>query len=459
MNARARVFLLALAALMAAPSSAPAADTSAVLYRIPAPGAPQRPLWDDGRFGPISAFQTALRARLAAAGVPSNELPGVDGRYGPGTHSAIERLLRLSEFADLAPPSGGRIGITVALWSRLLPGTPVPGVEQRIDTFILTYEATPFDSAAEWNFCQSVAASLRRTSRPCRSNDPRSYLTWGPRGATAGGGREVQGVLIAADQHNPTLINSAFGTEAASVRRFLRLAERRTAPVILDTERFLCAVWLDPERADRWARGFAAFGALAEPRRIYNELYRSARFDGGKVAAFRRLYQVLGRQPTEIDLAFFLDRATHTGGVFASGLDTNSPEAIAHVAARVRTAVPSPATAPASRIRRALSIILATQNQVNDRNGRDVVFFVDAVGIAQLSQSERANWLRRGPRFAGDLGLSDERPAPATPVINTPFPTRAEPFETLSAAEAAQCPLWILNWVNPNTGPRNPPIQ
>lgn len=459
MKTHARAILLAFAALMAVPSSVLAADTSAVLYRIPSPGAPQRPMWDDGRFGPISTFQSALRARLAATEVPTSELPSVDGRYGPGTHAAIERLLRLPEFADLAPPPGGRVGITVALWSRLLPGTPVPGVEQRIDTFILTYEATPFDSVAEWNFCQSVAASLRRTSRPCRSNDPRSYLTWGPRGATAGGGREVQGVLIAADRRDPNLINSAFGTEAANVRRFLRLAERRTPPAILDTERFLCAVWLDPVRADIWARGFAAFGALADPRRIYNELYRSAGFDGGKVAAFRRLYQVLGRQPTEIDLAFFLDRATHTGGVFASGLNTNSPEAIARVAARVRAAVPNPASAPAWQIRRALSSILATQNQANDRNGRDVVFFVDAVGVAQLSQSERANWLRRGPRFAGDLGLSDERPAPETPASNTPFPTRAEPFETLSAAEAAQCPLWVLNWVNPNTGPRNPPIQ
>jgi len=452
-----KILLVTAGLLLSATASA--ADTSALLYRIPPPGAPQRPLWDDGHFGPIATFQAALRTRLASAGVPAQDLPGVDGKYGPGTHAGIERLLRLAEFADLSPGPGGNIGITVALWSRLLPGTPPPSADQRIDTLILTYEATPFDSEAEWNYCQSVPASVRRTSVPCRSNDPKSYLTWGPRGATAGGGREIQGVLIAAEQRDPNLVNASFGTEAASVRRFLRLAEHRTAPAILDTERFLCAVWLDPGRAERWARGFAAFGALAEVRSIYFDLYRSAAFDGGKVAAFRRLYQALGRQPTEIDLAFFMDRATHTGGVFIAGANTNSPQAIAQVAARVRASVPDPAAAPAWRIRRALSVILATQNQAADRNGRDVVFLVDGVGLAQLTSDERANWLHRGPRFASHLGLSDERPAPAATAGDTQFPTRAEPGDTLSAAEAAQCPLRILNWVNPNTGPRNPQIQ
>jgi hypothetical protein len=440
-------------------SPASAADTSALLYRIPPPGAAQRPLWDDGHFGPIASFQAALRARLAAAGVPADQLPGVDGKYGPGTHAGIQRLLTLPAFSELAPAPGQKVGITTALWERLLPGTPPPGVPQRIDTLILTYEATPFDSPAEWNFCQSAASALRRTATPCRTNDPKSYLTWGLRGATAGGGREIQGVLIAADTADQSLINSAFGSEATSVRRFLRLGERRTAPVNLDTERYLCAVWLDPVRAERWAAGFSAFGALPEVRRIYFDLYGSADFDGGKVAAFRRLYQELGRQPTEIDLAFFMDRATHTGGVFAAGANTNSAQALAQVAARVRAGVGDPAAVPAWRIRRALSAILATQNQGADRNGRDVVFFVDGVGVGQLSTAERANWLHRGPRFASDLGLSDDRSAPAASTGTTQFPTRAQPFDSLSPAEAAQCSLRILNWVNPNTGPRQPQIQ
>ena len=455
--ARRRPILTVFAAFYLA-SPVAAADTSALLYRIPPPGADARPIWDDGHFGPVAAFQRALRERLAAAGTPTGQLPGVDGKYGPGTQTAIERLLALPGFADLAPVPGQRVGITAALWARLLPGTPPPAVEQRIDTLILTYEATPFDSPAEWNFCQSMPTAQRRTGTPCRSNDPKSYITWGPRGATAGGGREVQAVLIAADNASPALINGAFGSEAASVRRFLRLGERRTDPVNLDTERFLCAVWLDPARASRWAQGFATFGAQPEARRIYGNLYASAGFDGGKVAAFRRLYTALGRQPTEIDLAFFLDRATHTGGVFAAGLRTNSPEAIARVAARLRSAVGDVAAAPAWRIRRALSVALATQNQAADRNGRDVVFFVDSAGVDGLAAAERTNWQRRGPRFAEDLGLSDRRPAPAAAPGSGSFPTRAQPFETLSSQEAARCPLRILNWVNPNTGQRDPPI-
>jgi len=456
---RIRAAWLVFFSVIAVSTSAVAADTSALLYRIPPPGAAQRPMWNDGHFGPIAAFQGALRARLAAAGVPTQDLPGVDGVYGPGTHLGIERLLGLPGFTDLAPAPGQNAGITAAIWARLLPAVTPPDVNQRIDTLILTYEATPFDSPAEWNFCQSMPAATRRTGSPCRSNDPKSYLTWGPRGATAGGGREIQGVLIAADRQDTNLIDAAFGQEAASVRRFLRLAERRTSPPILDTERFLCAVWLDSGRADRWARGFAAIGAQPEVRRLYFELYRSPDFDGGKLAAFRRLYQALGRQPTEIDLAFFVDRATHTGGVFVAGADTNSPQAIAQVAARVRARLPNPAAVPAWQVRRALSTILATQNQAADRNGRDVVFFVDGAGIGQLTAAERANWQHRGPRFAADLGLSDERPAPAPAVGTAQFPTRATPGDTLSAVEAAQCPPRILNWVNPNTGPRNPPIH
>lgn len=456
---RIRKTWLAFFSVIAVSASALAADTSALLYRIPPPGAAQRPTWNDGHFGPIATFQTALRARLAAAGIPPQNLPGVDGVYGPGTHAGIVRLLGLPGFTDLAPAAGQNAGITVAIWTRLLPAVPPPDVVQRIDTLILTYEATPFDSAAEWNFCQSMPAATRRTGSPCRSNDPKSYLTWGPRGATAGGGREVQGVLIAADRHAANLIDAAFGEEAASVRRFLRLDERRTAPAILDTERFLCTVWLDPARADRWARGFAAIGAQAEVRRLYFELYRSPDFDGGKLAAFRRLYQALGRQPTEIDLAFFTDRATHTGGIFVAGAATNSPQAIAEVAARVRARLPNPAAAPAWRVRRELSAILATQNQAADRNGRDVVFFVDGAGLGQLTAAERANWQHRGPRFAADLGLSDDRPAPPPNPSPVRFPTRATPGDTLSAAEAAQCPLRILNWVNPNTGPRSPQIH
>src|ERR1043165_2265494 len=118
-----RYGLLAILAFGGLSATAIAADTSALLYRIPPEGAARRPIWDDGHFGPIAAFQTALRARLAAAGVTAPDLPGVDGKYGPGTHAGIRRLLGLAEFADLAPAPGQNVGMTTALWQRLLPGT------------------------------------------------------------------------------------------------------------------------------------------------------------------------------------------------------------------------------------------------------------------------------------------------------------------------------------------------
>lgn len=455
-----RVKLLAAVAVAIIGTNAPAADTSMLLYRIPTAGAYGRPIWDDGHFGPIATFQTALRDRLQAMGTPASQLPVPDGKYGPRTSAAIHWLLTLPGFSDLAPAAGNDVGITAALWSRLLPGSLAPSVEERIDTLILTYEDTPFDSEAEWNFCQSMPSAQRRGPQSCRSNDPNSYITWGPRGATAGGGRDIQAVLIAADNRDPSLITGAFGPEEPAVRKFVRLGERRVAPVNLDTERLLCSVWMDPGRASAWAQGFKAFGTRPEVRKIYSDLYASPGFDGGKIAAFRQLYQSLGRQPTEVDLGFFTDRATHTGGVFASGHPMNSSAAIATVAARVRTMVTDPGAAPAWRIRRALSTILATSNQADDRNGRDVVFFVDGVGVGGLSETERTNWKHRGPRFASHIGLSDSRPAPPQAVSSASFPTRAQTFAELTQAESAQCPIRVLNWFNPGNGTsRTPPIQ
>lgn len=433
-----------------------AVDESATLYRY-RPLGTASPIWRDGTGGPISQFQKALRGAMIAEGMPEKDLPGIDGSFGPATQRALLSLLASPRFADLKP-KGRDVRISASLWKRLLPGVPLPTVDQRIETLVLTYEATPYEGEAQWNFCQNSLSSQRRTNLRCVSNDPTSYLTWGPRGATAGGGREIQGVLIAVEGQAPELIDEAFADEAPAVRRFLELGEKRDAPARLDTEIYLCGIWIDAARASKWSSGFARLGTQPLVRSTYLDLYRSANFDGAKVQAFARLYSLLGRTLTELDLAFITDRATHTSGVFAKNKRTNSSDAIATVALAVRQSVGDTVTAKPWEVRRALSRILATTNQQADRNGRDVVFFVDGAEVAGLTVSERENWMRRGPRRAADVGLGDDRAANWSGPSQQTFSTRRPNAAALTDVERQACPLWVLNWTNPNTGPRRPEI-
>lgn len=419
------------------------ANAQDVLYRTHTVNT-QQLTWKDGEYGPVITFQRALRAAIEPIDAAQAARLTPDGEMGSRTREAITFLLRQPQYRDLN--LGEEPYISRELWQRLLPNTPPPSAHERASTLVLTYEDTFFGRRSEWNYCQSSPSAQRRQA-PCLSNDPTSFLTWGPRGATAGGGREVQAILLETDRLHPNIISTAFGAEAADVRRLLRLTPG------LETERYLCARWLNPETATAWANGFAALGRAAEVRAIYADIYASPDFDGAKMDGFYRLYRELGRTPTEVDYAFFLDRATHSSGVFVPrqrAISPNTTQAITTIAARLREQIPNIGTAPAWQIRRALSQIMQTSNQTNDRNGRDVVFFVDAVTMEELTESERANWLRRGARYASGVGLLDTRTAPELqPTRN--FPTRGE-NASLTAAELQACPLWVLNWRNPGTG-------
>ena len=115
----------ALVLALGASGIAQADDASETLYRYrPAPKGVT--IWSDGQGGPISQFQSALRDKLSAAGVPASELPVADGSYGPKTSSALRRLFTLPGFSDMAPSVGSEPRISAALWNRLLPGRPLP---------------------------------------------------------------------------------------------------------------------------------------------------------------------------------------------------------------------------------------------------------------------------------------------------------------------------------------------
>jgi hypothetical protein len=203
----------------------------------------------------------------------------------------------------------------------------------------------------------------------------------------------------------------------------------RDQPRSLET--FLCGIWADPARRAAWKSGFEKLGQLPVVRKTFDEFYLSSSLDGGKIRTFVNAYAANGLKPTEIDYAFFKDRAAHT---------TPRSEAIRTAIANALSAEPG---AERWKIRRAIALNVRPSNQRADRLGRDVTFYLDGAGSGQLSAEERNAWQSRGGLRASDAGLSDAREyASFTPgaAINTSISQPA----TLTAAERTLCPAAVL---------------
>ncbi len=321
--------------------------------------------------------------------------------------------------------------LTQTYWN-LLVGEPAPAVDDRARTVMLTYEATDY-TRMEWNFCQSRPLyDPPAGRRVCFSNDPKSYLTWGPNGATGGGGREVQLILRGVDKANPALIDASFGAEAAAVRRMFLMPDRQADRAL---ETYLCGVWADTGRRAAWKAGFDLIGREPLVRATFDDFYKSASLDGGKIATFFRAYAANGLEPTEVDYAFFKDRSAHT-----------SP-ALAPIRQAIANRLATEPGAARWTIRQAIALNVRPTAQRADRLGRDVAFYIDGAGGA-LGSEERSAWAGRGRLRASDAGLSDTRPfasfTPA-PAIDTSIPNPA----SLTAAERAACPQAVLDTRRP----------
>ena len=383
----------------------------------------------DGKFGKLAEAQAAIGAALVRCGKPSIT---VDGKFGNGTVQAVKALVACSEIQPHIPPnSAARQGaITLSLWKALLPNSPLPSVEERSQTLVLTYEATDYDRL-EWNFCQNKPLwSPQNPSMPCFTNDPKSYITWGPRGATAGHGREVQWIVWRVDQRDASVVNTAFGPDASTVRQLISLNDS-SARILL------CSIYADEQRRNSWTRAFEKFGKSALVRSMYDLHYLSRASDGAKMATFYKLYDKLGIRPTEVDYAFFLDRATHSSA--PSDLDSAARKIEAWLEEKHVSRTPS-------NVRRAIAAKFPTASQTKDRLGRDVAFFIDAVSEPKLTPEERQAWINRGQLSTANVGLSDETEAPA---LNPGQPTTGPSFSG-SLEPTPNCPASVLN-------PRTPP--
>jgi hypothetical protein len=365
-----------------------------------------------GKYGYLAEVQGKLN-QLPAGCRPSPAL-AADGQFGTKMRDAIQKAASCPDVQNALPPdSEARRGaLTDALWAILFPGRARPSVYERAMTVVLTQEATDYDHA-EWNFCQSRPLyNPAQGQMTCNSNDPTSFLTWGPRGATAGMKARVE---------------ASFASASADVRRLTRLDAK-------DAGVFLCRIWMDAQLRQQWKEGFARFGASPEVQRVYDALYASPASDGGKIAQFYRLYASAGIVPTEVDYAFMIDRATQFSGPGANTI------AAATAAMKARGG-----SATSGELRRWLALNFRPSNQRTDRLGRDVVFYVDAVeGSGQsLTAEEKTAWTGRNAIRARDAGLSDSVPVAEFHAQPFAFAVMPRGTERLSEAERAACPAAV----------------
>lgn len=395
----------------------------------------------DGAAGNVAQFQAGLNVALADCGLAQTVSP--DGVLGKGTAKAVTALAGCEAVSEkLEPGSAARKGaVTAALWQIVLPDVPVPGVEARSAALKLTFENTDYHTM-QWNFCQNRPRyDPANGQNVCYSNDRASFITWGPNGATAGHGREVQAILSAFLAQNPETngarLDAAFGGEAAGVRRMLDLnASNANASL----EVYLCGVWMSPTRRADWTKGFETFGKTPGVADLYRDVYKSRSFDGGKIATFYSVWTApeFGLQVTELDHAFFVDRSAHMG-IKASALTS----ALRALKAETGAAwPPSPA-----EIRRHIALTVRPPNQVADRLGRDAAYYAASIGEAGLTEEERTAWKTRGARNAEDLGLDDTRFMPA--FIAAPSLPHPMPKGEVTAEERALCPDAVLNPLAP----------
>ncbi len=389
---RARRLGLGIAMLLGVPAQvaaeAPLAPDDTVVFL--APNLQEQRAWpNSGRWGLIADVQHGLNDALEACdSAPARPL-AADGVFGPNTLAALRALADCEAFAafGIAEDDDNDGRITAGLWQALLSDEPVPTTRERAFLGWLANEALDFDEA-QFNI---------RPNGEAQANDRRSHLTWGPYGATVGWGGEVQRILDA-----PELaphIERCFGDEATALRTLFGQTFGATPPDAL------LAAATSPDRRAAWIAGFACLGATTEVRRAYEDLaWRGAWFSPAVLRLARSLHDERGIEPTEIDFAFFVDMAMH-----ASMPARRVARLVEAVEAETDRLGREPTPAERRRaVGRKLVELLGNRAQQNHRTGRNVVYYVDGIGEAQLDPHERQHWLwfTAGLK-ASDLGLRD----------------------------------------------------
>lgn len=372
----------------AAPGAAPLAPDRAelVLFRL-AGKAAERAI-QGSKWGAIGALQEAVNAQALACGVTPVPRDGFLGR------STVEAVQAIAVCRGAAVDEPGAITATAFL---AVTGAAPPTAFARARMLTQTMEGTDYD-VLEWNVC----ADWR--------GDAASVLTWGPHGKTLGWGGELLQVLRSVDS---TRLKAAFDAEGAiGLDRLLRLPARPISAQ--NRHRFPAARALIAEVCDApgqkaaWTRAFARLGADPDIRAAYDaQAWGEAAWFRSVVDRLAQSWRAQGLEPTEVDFAFFLDRAIHMGWgaqrfaavdrVLTQGSPLTNAEARFLIADAVRAGA-----------------------RPEDRLARDAMFLIDAEEeLAPLMAASRTwprgwknAWRTRANLSAADVGLSDSRPAP-----------------------------------------------
>jgi hypothetical protein len=431
-------------------------DTVATAATDPIIANPVRYTMQMGRHSRFAAFKIKLQQALTDCGVseadvvPAGKVP--TGDFGDAVRKGIQRAMECPVLRDVPRTSAARKGaLTVAVWRALMGSAPLPTVEERSRAMILSFEATDFGDAPEWNLCQDGTRAKfgpshrRRGTFQCyNDSDPCSFMTWGPRGATAGSGREIQLILWMVAKSDPDLLSRAFGQEHADMLRFLRLKGSDTEDCGGDVplKRFICAVWVDNARRHAWERAFAMLGEQPTVRAAYDRLYTFQEFDGAKLRDFYALWERLGIIPTEVDFAFFMDRITHLGGP-----PTDDTEFDAKFAACLRAETAS--LTPNAGARRCISRLQPHKTQPDLRLARDVAYFLDGYAEGVLTPREIEAWggyIPVSAVFNFALDDSGHYPMPGFTSIEVLGPDLPKGNVTdLTPAEWSACPAEVLS--------------
>lgn len=390
-----------------------------------------------GAYSPFAPLQDILAGRIRRCGQPDTAAALAaerrDGQFGPASAAALQA----AHACGLIGNSDG--ALTASVWRALTTDLAVPGLQDRIDVMVLTFEATDFGKPPEWNMCQDGFELQGSGMMPVCINrtDPCSFLTWGPRGATAGQGREIQWILAHLLRARPGLLQSAFGDESDNLRRFLTLAAPPPETCNGETplEHFMCALWLDKGRRVLWTNALTRLGQDPFVREAFHTVYAQEAFDGYKLRAYYELWQTLGIAPSEIDYAFFLDRATQIGA---------PPEGIRSAMQRCMNGEMAALNRNAAA-RRCLSTLHPHPTQPVDRLARDVAFYWESYPQAALSADEINRWQHHIPISAqANFGLSDGRLVPLAEVLPEAAQLETPQFTGTTLTEAERsCPASI----------------
>ena len=398
-----------------------------------------------GAYSVFAKFQEALYRRLmecqSGSQSAEHDVPGLITRK---TSHDIVSLLQCSRPVDFPSTSQANKGaLTGGLWNVVMGNVMPPSMQERIDALILSFEATDFGQKPEWNFCQDSedpaqvadAAAKHEHVLCLNDSDPCSLLTWGPRGATAGQGQEIQQIIQRLIIRDCRLVQRAFGPEMPHVLRLLQMkADPDSCDGSTPIDMFMCAAWIDPRRRTRWERALEQLGQSSLTRDAFHEVYAEEPNDGYKIRAYYDLWTRYDLRVSEIDFAFFQDRATQIGAPPAK-LDLSS------CLAEQRDAVTRNAGA-----RRCVARLHPHPGKPIDRLARDVVFYEESYPASALSADETEAWLKTFPlRVQRNFGLSDAVSVPYTPTASAIVTLDADAISVSQELTDAErnCPVAI----------------